>query len=345
MFTIEANGIDLGLSLGGAPTAIQYLPAGRSEINATVDGSPKAIEVNVDENAVQVLQAALDKRLAENVRPIIDFDHNDTGPAAGIPKRFFWVEGLGVMLEVDWTKAGAQAIEGRDYSYFSPLFIAGKDGQPIGLDSTRPIGGLVNDPAFRQIKRIAAKQAGKPKETPLTTNMSDNKTDYSALIEAKVISASQAKDGSDAVNIAIAAAFSKLKDERSTLEAKLKKADEENQKLTDSINEAKLDEAKTIVAKAVQEGRIQKKDEAGQKFWTDLIVEKGESAKTQIAALAAPNVAPIVPLGGVDTADGAQSVQAAHAAKIANRAREIAKTEGINFIQAFPKAKAEFAKA
>ena len=343
MFTIEANGIDLGFSLGGAPSTIQYLPAGRSEINATVNGAPKSIEVNVGPEAVQVLQAALDERLNQNVRPIIDFDHNDTGPAAGIPKRFFWVEGMGVMLEVDWTNAGAQAIEGRDYSYFSPLFIAGKDGQPIGLDPTRPIGGLVNDPAFRQIKRIAAKQAGKPKETP--PNMSEAKTDYSALIEAKVISASQAKDGPNAVNIAIAAAFAKLQDERFTLEAKLKKADEENQRLTDSINEAKLEEAKTIVAKAVQEGRIQKKDEAGQKFWTDLIVEKGESAKTQIAALSAPNVSPIVPVGGVDTSDGAQSVQAAHAAKVANRAREISKVEGISFIAAFPKAKAEFAKA
>ena len=60
MFTIEANGIDLGFSLGGAPSTIQYLPAGRSEINATVNGAPKSIEVNVGPEAVQVLQAALD---------------------------------------------------------------------------------------------------------------------------------------------------------------------------------------------------------------------------------------------------------------------------------------------
>ena len=85
----------------------------------------------------------------------LDFDHEGR-TAAAIPRRFFWKPGEGVILEIDWTGAGKAAISGRDYSYFSPCFMLSEDGDPSGLPPSGAIGSLVNSPAFRSIKRIAA---------------------------------------------------------------------------------------------------------------------------------------------------------------------------------------------
>jgi phage I-like protein len=50
-------------------------------------------------------------------------------------------------------------VEGRDYSYFSPSFQIGADGAPAGLPDNGAIGALVNNPAFRDMQRIAASHA------------------------------------------------------------------------------------------------------------------------------------------------------------------------------------------
>jgi phage I-like protein len=143
-------------SLNGlARSEIMYMPAGRSTIQARVGGEPKELDVNVSSRTAEILQAELAKLLAGHVRPYIDFDHQG-GPAAAIPKRFRWVPGRGVMLELEWTRSGKQSVEGRDYSYFSPSFQIGANGEPAGLPESGAIGALTNNPAFRDIERIAA---------------------------------------------------------------------------------------------------------------------------------------------------------------------------------------------
>jgi phage I-like protein len=61
------------------------------------------------------------------------------------------------MLALDWTASGRNAISGRDYSYFSPCFLIDENGDPTALPSTGAIGSLVNNPAFRNLARIAAR--------------------------------------------------------------------------------------------------------------------------------------------------------------------------------------------
>jgi phage I-like protein len=63
------------------------------------------------------------------------------------------------MLELLWTHSGKQSVEGRDYSYFSPTFQIDPDGSPSGLPDNGAIGALVNNPAFRDMQRIAASHA------------------------------------------------------------------------------------------------------------------------------------------------------------------------------------------
>src|SRR5260221_8822871 len=99
---------------GFAPPEIMYMPAGRSTIEAKVGGEPKEIDVKVTARTAEILQADLEKLLAGPVEPFIDFDHEGKASAA-IPRRFRWVSGKGVMLELEWTKSGREQVEGRDY--------------------------------------------------------------------------------------------------------------------------------------------------------------------------------------------------------------------------------------
>lgn len=146
---------------GELPTAIQYMPPGTSVINAWCDGNPVRRVIKVDSGAAERLQADLEAKQAaadagEAPRPCGFFDHEKKA-ASFIPKRFYWDEAQGVLLEVEWTNAGRTAVAGRDYSYFSPRFTADAvDGTVLGLTDNVEVGSLVNNPAFRTIERIAA---------------------------------------------------------------------------------------------------------------------------------------------------------------------------------------------
>ena len=140
------------------PDSLEWMPAGTHEIQCSVNGEPKRVTISVDASLVALLDDQLQSaRLAADSgfasRPYIDFDHLG-GEAAAIPTEFFWQDGI--RLRVEWTKAGADAVSGRVYSYFSPEFFADKSGKVTGIPPVGPIGALVNTPAFQQIERIAA---------------------------------------------------------------------------------------------------------------------------------------------------------------------------------------------
>ncbi len=141
---------------------IVYLPAGEHEITCTLGGKPTRTRVTVTPECVPLLQRDLDVMQAAALegsapRPCGLFDHK-AGAASFLPKRFRWEEGRGVMLDLEWTEAGRQAIEGGNYCYHSPLVLMEPEGtRPIGLvTSGVEVGSLVNDPAFRSIEAIAA---------------------------------------------------------------------------------------------------------------------------------------------------------------------------------------------
>ncbi len=145
-----------------APSAIIYMPEGEHEICATVNGKPDRQRVLVDRSCLPNLKRDLDAMCAAGrARPVCFFDHNSDGPASFIPAEFDYIDGVGVILKGDWTQAGRAAIEGRNYSYFSPDFrINRATCKPIGLNTHGvEIGSLVNDPAFENIARIVASRA------------------------------------------------------------------------------------------------------------------------------------------------------------------------------------------
>lgn len=145
------------------------MPAGQHSICATVNGKPGRRVVNVDREACERLQADLAEHLrasaaGEKARPMLMFDHT-AGNAAAKPLGFEWDDQRGILLRVEWTKAGREAVEGGNYGYISPAFrLARGTGEIMGLAGGVEVGSLVNDPAFERNECIAAARADEPEE-------------------------------------------------------------------------------------------------------------------------------------------------------------------------------------
>lgn len=222
---------------GNTPESIEYLPEGEHCICCKVNGIAQSINVLVDNKSAETLQASLKALLEEyesgrGPRPFIDFDHENKR-AAGFPLEFFWENG--VRLKVEWTPAGREAIRNREYNYFSPeCRVENGDGvfprRVEGL-SDGAIGALVNNPAFRKIKKISA--AG---QTP----------------------AKQNKEGENMNIEELNAEVSRLKAE---LEAKEKELQELKNKSESEVSEAKKAKCAAETEVANKEEELKKKDE------------------------------------------------------------------------------------
>jgi phage I-like protein len=216
-----------------------YLPRGENTISATLGGKPRQVTVKVDRAIADALSAAFNERLKSPVRPHFDFDHAGKGPAAGQPFKIWWDEERGVMASANWSDAGTRALKGRDYSYFSPTFLIDDKGRPYGFPKSGAIGALVNEPAFREIGKIAA-------------NHTDIEMDTNALQLAGVLTAAEATTPETAVAAIVSkhqsreTAFADLQAKLQAAEAKLA---EQAQKVADDtaerlIKAGKVDEGK-----------------------------------------------------------------------------------------------------
>jgi hypothetical protein len=136
-------------------------------ICATVNGQPGKRTVTVDKAACERLQADLQEHLrasaaGEKARPMVMFDHA-AGSAAAKPLEFVWDDQRGILLRVEWTKAGKEAVEGGNYGYISPSFrLEQGTGTIRGLAPGIEVGSLVNDPAFEKNECIAASMRTEP---------------------------------------------------------------------------------------------------------------------------------------------------------------------------------------
>lgn len=262
----------------GIPEEIVYIPEGVHEITPTINGKPGKITVKMmaeaGERIAAAFQSDLSKRLADNVRPIIDFDHKSIGPAAGIPKSFRYEAGKGLMMAVDWTRAGKEAIEGRDFSYSSPTFLLANDGSPSGLPERGPVAALVNHPAFRSITRIAASDQNLTPDT-------NHKDTMSKLILA-ALKVDDTRTDAEAIGVqrieAMQAEVSALEKERDELKTKV----EASEKLAKETAEKRADD---LVKAAAIDGRIAPKDEKAQAFYRKYIAAGDTDAEEALKAL------------------------------------------------------------
>lgn len=163
-------GLSIKLSENGgkAPEAVPYMPAGVSFIHASVNGVPGSRRVVATREACERLQRDLEEHLEasearQKARPLVMFDHKTDGGAAAVPVGFEWDDERGILLRVEWTKAGREAVEGGNYGYISPSFrLQRGTGEILGLAGGVEVGSLVNDPAFEHNECIAASKEEVP---------------------------------------------------------------------------------------------------------------------------------------------------------------------------------------
>lgn len=161
LYNMSMTSIKLSENGGKAPEAVPYMPAGLNEICCTVNGRAGKRTVMVDAAACERLNADLQEQIKAHqaggrARPVILFDHK-AGAAAAVPTGFEWDEHRGILLRVDWTQAGREAVEGGNYGYISPAFRLAPNSESItGLQDGVEVGSLVNDPAFTRNECIAA---------------------------------------------------------------------------------------------------------------------------------------------------------------------------------------------
>ncbi|MGC4013435.1 MAG: phage protease [Luteolibacter sp.] len=281
------------------PGEIVYIPEGTHHICPTVDGKPQRIIVKMTAAAGPAVadrfQQELDERLANNVRPHLDFDHAGRGPAAGIPTAFRYQPGTGLMLAVDWTDKGRTAIRGRDYSYFSPEFLLDDDSAPAGLAPHGAIGALTNEPAFRDIPRIAASDRSRAASEPHNPTEQE---DMNPLVQCGLLTPQEAalSDAPETARKRVQVMKDKLdtadddassKDDRiAQLEAELKALKAEKDKADRNAKQSAESRADQLVQTAVSDGRIAPGDETTQRKFRSQIAAGNAMAEEYLASLA-----------------------------------------------------------
>jgi hypothetical protein len=184
---------------------IVFLPVGLHAITPVEGGIGKPIKVLVDATAaaaVEKQRGAISARTGKRV--YFDFNHED-GPASFWPDTFTWRANEGVVAKGEWSTSGKNAVQGKDYRAFSPVFyVDDKRKDPSRVvcreDARVNMGGLVNDPAFSNLP-LWAKNDGSP-VTPLEQMPAINKPKGEVKMTPEEIAALQAKNEEQKTKIA-----------------------------------------------------------------------------------------------------------------------------------------------
>jgi len=262
------------------PEEIVYLPEGEHLIHpkSHPDGILVKVPAERGEEIAASFQAELERLMALNVRPRFDFRHEADGPTAGYPRSFRYEAGRGLICAVDWSGAGRAAIEGRDFAYFSPRFDLDDEGMPAGLPQRGPLGALVNEPAFREIERIAASDAGDSNKPTKDIRMS-----HTILATCGLLTETEAA-GEDAAELArkrvaeLEETIAKLTRERDKLKAEAAKSATE-------ASAAREERAQGLVEAAVADGRIAPRDEETQRGFRERITAGDAFAEKMLSTL------------------------------------------------------------
>ena len=146
---------------------IVYLPEGLHEITPIEGGIGKPIKVLVDQQAAVETEKRRMAIIASGKKPYFDLNHDDR-EASFWPNKFFYRPGEGVIAAGEFSGSGKRGAGEKDFWAFSPIFnVDNKFADPARVtfrDGARPkpnMGGLVNDPAFKDLP-LWAKNAGAP---------------------------------------------------------------------------------------------------------------------------------------------------------------------------------------
>ena len=290
--TIDALLCRIALEAPSTATGeIMFMPAGVYEITPSQGGKCVTVQVLVSREAAAAMEAQRAALVAKGKRPYFDLNHDDDR-ASFWPDKFYWKDAgdrSGIYASGEYSKSGREAVEGKDYRQFSPVFyvddVRAKPARIVCREDAKPnMGGFVNDPAFHKILPMWAKAAGAlpahadaviktmtPEE--LAALQAKNKELQSEIETLKgEQSALKAKNESDAlVASKITARENELKANAAQLEVESLKA--KNKTQADAITARNKADSEAEVKAAVTRGAIAAKDEATQ---TSLIAKATE---------------------------------------------------------------------
>lgn len=279
-----------------------YMPGGLQKISCTKGTKQVDVEVIIDQAAAQNLQKQLDLVKGKSAhRPYFDFNHDDE-EASFWPESFAWRDTPkpGVYVRGEWSAKGREAVSGKMYRAFSPVFHVdnekAKPARVICADAAGlNFGGLVNSPAFRENLPFWAKHSGT--SPGAQTQHHKMNEEQMAALRAKIatmeheLAGLQAADNKSAESAELIVAKNnelqagKLELERAELHA-------ENAELQKQIHEVRASQAKEHVRVAVARGAIKAKDAATQAFWETELTNHPEKITALNAVGSSPALAP-----------------------------------------------------
>lgn len=273
---------ELAVAGGALPTRLMWMPGGVNPIACSQGTKSIKTWVEVTPETARVVQAAFEAHLAASAhRPYFDLNH-DHAEASGWPTRFVWSETPkpGVYAETDWSLAGKSAVAGRSYRTFSPQFytdcapftktVATADKPARVTGAPLNMGGLVNDPAFREMEPLFAAQARG--ELNHNTSPVDPMKDNEAT--AMELAALQARAAELEAENAALKANAAAADLTPALQAKEAELAEIQRQLDAQRNEQALRakrDAEGVVRSAIARGALAANDTAGIERWKSLI--------------------------------------------------------------------------
>ncbi len=268
-----------------APTAtgeMMYMPGGLQTITPVAGAEGVPITVCVDANGVAELNRQHAAIVARGDKPMFDFNHED-GAASFWPEEYVWRDAptAGIYCRGEWSRAGKDGVEGKEWRFFSPVFHVSKK---VGATLQNParivcraqakpnMGGLVNDPAFHSILPLWAKNAPGAHPDP-KTNYIMNEQQLAALQARNTelqneINALKAKNSADnaaeirAKEAEVKTILAQLAADRAEKEVVALKA--RNKEQDDAIKARNKVDAEGAVQRAVQRGAIAAKDDKTQ---------------------------------------------------------------------------------
>ncbi len=269
---------------------IMWMPGGTHRITC---GSSKGLvtkTVTVDKSTAIAAQKSLDGYLtASRNRPYLDFNHEMDEASAWV-NGFTWRETPepGVYAQVEWSAAGADAIRGRSYRGFSPSFTVDANDPARVTGAPLCMGGLVNDPAFKQMAPLWARNAA---------TMEDK--DKQTTAAAQGAAANRTADGPVTVEVLDASNALKAKDRE------LETARAETETLKAKLAERSKADAQAAVQAAIERGALAPKDTTLHAKW-QAAIEADPNAKAMLDAIPA---AAVLQAGRITSTPGAGRVE------------------------------------
>lgn len=285
---------------------IQWMPPGEQSPCCTVGDEAKQLSFTVKAQHAQAFNAQLQRlrslaAAGQGDEPFIDFDHED-GRASGRPTEMYWggedPKSGGIRVKGKWTPSGKAAVQGKEFTRFSPEWYFNDDHEPIAIGAN--LGGLVNKAAFKTIASVKAGAATQQHKTNMTKEeMQALLTEALKPVTADIAALKTAQAKAPAQDPATAGVL-----DETTLNKAIAKAMEPfTAKITAVETEGKKAQAKAAVAKYItapgnSQGVIAPADTAAIEFWENAYLANAKSAEDQLTKLGARTPVKIVMRAG-----------------------------------------------